>query len=273
MNIYCNNCGIKGHVYKDCLSPILSCGIILCKPGDDSFKVLMINRKDSLCYIDFLRGKYNINDVNYIQILLDKMTIQEKDKLLNIPYDKLWCDLWMLDELTEKLKGKNDYKDGSKKLSMLKGGLKINEAVIYLNELIERSECNYKETEWEFPKGRRNKHEKNKECAIREVGEETNYMISDYNLITNVSPIIEEFCGENKIKYKYIYYLGILKNIQKECRIDKNNLNQIQEINNIGWFTKSEALNKLRDYHKSRELLINTLYGILDSVGKDLFFL
>jgi len=97
--------------------------------------------------------------------------------------------------------------------------------------------------------------------------------ISDYNLITNVSPIIEEFCGENKIKYKYIYYLGILKNIQKECRIDKNNLNQIQEINNIGWFTKSEALNKLRDYHKSRELLINTLYGILDSVGKDLFFL
>ena len=133
MNIYCNNCGIKGHVYKDCLSPILSCGVILCKQEADSFKVLMINRKDSLCYIDFLRGKYNINDVSYIQILLDKMTIKEKDKLLNIPYDKLWLDLWMLNELTDKLKEKNDYKDGSKKLSILKGGHKINDTVIYLS--------------------------------------------------------------------------------------------------------------------------------------------
>ena len=52
MNVYCNNCGIKGHVFKDCLSPILSCGIILCKKYEDIYKVLMINRKDSLCYID-----------------------------------------------------------------------------------------------------------------------------------------------------------------------------------------------------------------------------
>lgn len=273
MNIYCNNCGIKGHVYKDCLSPILSCGIVLCKKEDEQFKVLMINRKDSLCYIDFLRGKYNINDISYIQILLDKMTIKEKEKLLKLPYDKLWLELWMLDELTDKLKEKNDYKDGSKKISLLKKGYKIKDEVIKLDELIQKSESNYVETEWEFPKGRRNKHEKNKDCAIREVEEETNYVITDYNLVNNLMPLTEEFCGENKVKYKYVYYLGILKNSEKECKVDKNNLNQIQEISNIGWFTKLEALNKIRDYHKSRELLINTLYSILDNVDKDLIFL
>ena len=66
MNIYCNNCGIKGHVFKDCLSPILSCGVILCKKYNDIYKVLMINRKDSLCYIEIMRGKYTLNTINIL---------------------------------------------------------------------------------------------------------------------------------------------------------------------------------------------------------------
>ena len=88
MNVYCNNCGIKGHVFKDCLSPILSCGIILCKKYEDIYKVLMINRKDSLCYIDFVRGKYNLMDLDYIQILINKITIGEKHRLLIKSFDE-----------------------------------------------------------------------------------------------------------------------------------------------------------------------------------------
>ena len=120
MNVYCNNCGIKGHVYRDCLSPIMSCGIILCKKVDDEYKVLMINRKDSLCYIDFLRGKYKIENIEYIKILLNKITVKEKEKLLNLTYDQLWCKLWNLNELTESMKEKNDYKEGLKKFELLK---------------------------------------------------------------------------------------------------------------------------------------------------------
>ena len=197
MNVYCNNCGIKGHVYKDCLSPILSCGVILCKEEDDSseYKVLMIKRKDSLCYIDFLRGKYKISDIEYIQILVDKMTINEKDKLLENMFDDLWINLWNLDGLTTDLVEKNDYKEGKKKYESLKKGFYREKQLYKLDHFIKSSKTGYKECEWEFPKGRRNKHEKNKDCAIREVQEETNYMITDYDMISNIVPLTEEFLG------------------------------------------------------------------------------
>ena len=36
----------------------ISYGVILIKKEENENKILMINRKDSLCYIDFIRGKY-----------------------------------------------------------------------------------------------------------------------------------------------------------------------------------------------------------------------
>ena len=77
---YCNNCGIKGHLYKDCHNPIMSFGHILFRR--DNNKILMIQRKDSLCYIEFLRGKYDIFNINYIQILINKFTNEEKGNLI-----------------------------------------------------------------------------------------------------------------------------------------------------------------------------------------------
>ena len=40
---YCNNCGIKGHLYKDCHNPIMSFGHILFRRDND--KILMIQMK------------------------------------------------------------------------------------------------------------------------------------------------------------------------------------------------------------------------------------
>ena len=51
--MYCNNCGKKGHMYKDCKYPVTSCGNIIYRDDSKEPKVLMIQRKDSLCYIDF----------------------------------------------------------------------------------------------------------------------------------------------------------------------------------------------------------------------------
>ena len=42
-NKYCNNCGIKGHLYKDCRHPIMSYGHIIFRRDDN--KILMIQRK------------------------------------------------------------------------------------------------------------------------------------------------------------------------------------------------------------------------------------
>ena len=224
MEVYCNNCGIKGHVYKHCKNPIMSCGNILFKREDDLYKVLMINRKDSICYIELLRGKYDITNIHYIQILINKITQMEKQKLLDLDYDTLWKQLWLIEAIDES-KLKKDYISGRDKFMKLKCGFfsPKTSKTVSLNYFIESSNTNYIEPEWEFPKGRRNKQETNRDCAIREFNEETNYTKEDYHLIQNIIPFIEEFNGENKVRYKYIYYLGYLINYEKECKIDPEN--------------------------------------------------
>ena len=54
---YCNNCGKYGHLYHQCKTPITSFGIIVFRIKEDTPQYLMIRRKDTLGYIDFMRGK------------------------------------------------------------------------------------------------------------------------------------------------------------------------------------------------------------------------
>jgi hypothetical protein len=56
----------------------------------------MIMRKHSLTFIEFIRGKYNINNVDDIRKLLILMTVNENNKIKTESFDKLWSDLWML---------------------------------------------------------------------------------------------------------------------------------------------------------------------------------
>ena len=59
---FCNNCGETGHAFHQCRKPITSTGMIVFKKDDDQIKYLMICRKDSLGFVDFMRGKYQTHD-------------------------------------------------------------------------------------------------------------------------------------------------------------------------------------------------------------------
>ena len=58
---YCNNCGGAGHAYHQCKLPISSFGIVayrMVDRGDGLVPLyLMIRRKDSLGFFEFVRGK------------------------------------------------------------------------------------------------------------------------------------------------------------------------------------------------------------------------
>ena len=99
-NIICGNCGKKGHTYKYCKEPIISLGAILFKLQETDNKViplfLMICRKDTFGYVEFMRGKYKEYNQKYIQNLFEEMTVNERDKLIsNIHFDTLWSELWL----------------------------------------------------------------------------------------------------------------------------------------------------------------------------------
>jgi 8-oxo-dGTP pyrophosphatase MutT (NUDIX family) len=266
-DIYCNNCGLKGHIQRDCRNPVLSCGNLLFRKDKDEPMVLMIQRKDSLCFIEFIRGKYDVFNIDYIQILVDKFTIDEKRSIINSSFDELWSTLWMID--IDTIQKNSDYHKGHDKFMRLSTGFHFKKRDIFINlqYFIDNSKINYLMTEWEFPKGRRNKGESNLECAKREFHEETNYNEDDYKLIMNLEPFTEEFVGENRVRYKYLYYVGCLTNLEKEVFIDESNKDQVTELKDIKWVTKSESLEMIRDYHHTRFMIIIDIFDFIVRFG------
>lgn len=270
-NVVCNNCGIRGHVYRDCRNPVLSYGNILYRTDKDVPQILMIQRKDSLCYIEFLRGKYDIRNISYIQELINKCNNDEKKRLITDDFDTLWIDLWMINEPDKTSRFKSDYLKGREKFKSIREGITVHNNRVCLKDIIERSTTSYTDTEWEFPKGRRNPGETNRECAIREFSEETGYTSDDYEYITNLAPLDEAYVGENSVRYKHIYYVGYLKNLIKTLQIDTGNVCQVTEIRDIRWLSKDEALSIIRDYHHTRTFVILQIFEFVDKLNHDYF--
>ena len=263
--IICNNCNKIGHISSNCTAPTTSYGIIIFKIESDIPKLLLINRKDSLCYIDFIRGKYDISNIEYIQILINKFSNKEKENIISCDFETLWKKLWLID-VAEICKFKKDYEKSEIKFQKLKNGYfnRILNRTINLNYFINQSTTNYETSEWEFPKGRKMNNEKNMDCAIRECNEETNYNLNDYDIIINLVPFSELYMGENKIKYRHTYYLSLLKNYQKKIEIKTKE--QQMEVHDMKWLTYEESLNKMRDYHKTRVKIINDVFSLINNL-------
>ena len=93
-NMFCNNCGKNGHVMHACKNPIISNGIIVFKDGTEGASYLMIRRKDTLGFVEFIRGKYPIYNQTYVQRLIDEMTVDEKHRLQTQTFSELWKNVW-----------------------------------------------------------------------------------------------------------------------------------------------------------------------------------
>ena len=258
--MYCNNCGKPGHISKDCNQPITSYGVLLFVLEEEP-KIIMIQRKDSLCYIELLRGKYNLYDMEKIKLLMNRTSKKEIKNIQTKEFDTLWTELWLIKDVKE-TKYMKEYIQSKQLFEKLRYDKTIIE---YLN----KKEPNYDGSEWEFPKGKKNKNEKNYECAKRELSEETNIHSNDYDIIQNILPINETFRGENDVNYKNIYYIGICKNIEN-IRMNLDNKDQICEIKDVKIFTKQEAKEHIRDYNTTKIELIDIVFNFIENYNNDL---
>ena len=57
-------------------------------------------------------------------------------------------------------------------------------------------------------------------------------------------------------------------NYKKEIFIDKDNKDQVTELKDIKWVTKSESLSMIRDYHHTRYKIINEIFSFIDSLSE-----
>tara|TARA_X000000950_G_scaffold273870_1_gene358191 strand:- start:72 stop:869 length:798 start_codon:yes stop_codon:yes gene_type:complete len=254
---FCNNCGKQGHNFNQCKIPITSLGIIAFTKVDDKYKILTICRKDSLGYVDFLRGRYNIDDKKYLQNTINIMTNSEKEKLRKEEFSTLWNELWGnfvgIQYRGEELVSK-------KKFEELKIGVTANNEKYNLNMLLDNSDTSWNDPEWGFPKGRRNYQEKDQECAIREWEEETGYSAKNLEFISNILPYEEIFTGSNFKSYKHKYYIAYMNEIPK---VQNPNF-QKTEVSKIDWLTFDETIKLIRPYNLERIEIINTLKSVLE---------
>jgi 8-oxo-dGTP pyrophosphatase MutT (NUDIX family) len=250
--ITCINCSLQGHTFKDCLKPVTSCGILAFKRTPE-LKFLLIQRKDSIGYIDFIRGKYDfrLSKSKVYKTLAEEMTVSEKNRILSIPFDGLWDLLWVNKNSRAFL---NEYDNAKSKF------LHID---IY--NMLTSTESKWSDQEFGIPKGRRNNNETNIDCAAREFVEETGYKRHEFKIIDQNLTLEEIFTGSNGITYKHIYYLAeILTN--RAPVIDETNFSQIGEVKGINWFTFKECINIFRDYDTTKRSIIYRARKIIEKI-------
>lgn len=257
----CRNCGINGHLYKDCIHPIMSFGIICYQINKDNhnhnaLKYLMIQRKDSLSFMEFIRGKYNTSDFQYIKKLISSMTLNEKNLLLRKQFDDIWNYAWYQNN-SSNIKHTSEYTESKYKFDYL-----ITHNII--QNIITNISCGIEqEQEWGFPKGRRKLKESDIDCAIREFCEETRLSKNDIEIKKDIIPFEEIFYGTNNVLYKHTYYLAFIKNSDVSIEVDQCCIEQIREVRALQWFDYDEVLNHINVHNVERHQIIKKIHDML----------
>jgi len=289
-NIICINCGKKGHKFKECKNPITSYGIIclnfldqdissyidlynkskytkICS-GDEyvqfigklanELRILMVCRKHTIGYIEFIRGNYKLDNPSYIKKLFGYMTTDEI-QLLQVNkgnFNYLWSKLWGTDTTNvDTTRIDNEYPKAKIKFELMNATFELN------NQFVNNSEFEWETPEWGFPKGRRNMNESDLECACREFEEETGLKSDDYKIM-NIKPLYENFVGCNGRNYRHIYYVAQSNSL----KIAMSNPLQLLEISDIRWMTYHEGMNAIRNYDKDKKKLFRLFFNIIKNI-------
>ena len=270
--IQCANCSQLGHTSKNCSQPITSYGVIVfrVKGGLPSEQMLLagahggldpahieyflIQRRDSIGFVEIMRGKYKLHDVAYIKQQIAGMTQRERTSLLTEPFETLWEALWGIPQ-----HGSHSYRHEKEsaraKLEQLRSGTPS-----LLAKLIEAAPPAWATPEWGFPKGRKELSESEYTCAMRELWEETDLKEEDLVPLRGFEPIMESFQGSNMVNYIHKYYLAYAPpGVGEHTYTEVAGMNEhIQrEVGNFAWKSLQDALEVIRPEAKEkREMLL-----------------
>ena len=276
---------MSGHIFRQCVEPVSSYGVLvfrwvgrssiwtptseLCRDNRSPNglvnivpEVLMIQRKDSLGFMDIMRGKYKLNEPEYIKKQLRGMTLKERNRLLNDSFEDIWHDLWGSD-MESSQRYAHDRIQSKQKFTELRAGIETSKGETYTLADLLRQEPNVYETpEWGFPKGRRDPYETDIQCAFRELEEETGISEDELWKVTNVAPFIEQFYGSNDIHYRHSYYIAQYVG-GRSISFDALNSEMTREIGNLAWKPMDEALILLRPENIEKRGILIQLANLL----------
>ena len=220
---------------------------------NNDIKFLMIQRKKSLGYLEFIRGRYNLDQITTLTHLLEQMTPEEVNDITNKDFDFLWNNLWDKNNI----RNKNHHKE------YIVSKQKFYELKMNHMDILKKIKILFDFNEWGFPKGRRESYESDLVCAVREFEEETCYNENKYILLEECKSIRENLVGTNGINYAHNYYLSIL--LDKIESFDLSN----REIGNVKIMNINDCIDVIRPYHKNKIKIMKYVYNVVNDFIKD----
>jgi 8-oxo-dGTP pyrophosphatase MutT (NUDIX family) len=210
--------------------------------------MMMVRRKDSMAYTEFLRGKYEPTQHDYIRVLLSNMTTSEHGLLRTFPFNELWTRHWGV--------GRDHH---SKEFVISR------EKFDSLNiPALLRGVTGYDEPEWGFPKGRRNNRESDIDCALREFSEETNIPRSSFVVCKNIV-LSEAFNGTNGVPYKHIYFIALLREPESIDLEQVMTSAQKREVSGIEWKSVLQCREHTRPHYIQRNMMLDSFERIVET--------
>ena len=176
------------------------------------------------------------------------MTEEEIDILKKYEFVDLWKYLWKMNTNDENT-NTYDYINSHKKFKIIKNDNSMN-----LDALISNRTANYKDQEWGFPKGRKNRRETNIETAVREFTEETG--IPEENIKIINKKFIENYISYDNLEYKNIYFLAKYTGDENIFTVSDINREQFAEVSEIKFLDTDDAYNIIRNYSKKKRKIV-----------------
>lgn len=204
-----------------------STGIALCRKFEDGIvRVLMINKRYTYAFYDFVNGHYNDASDRAIIELFNHMTIDEKLDINSMNFAQMWYRVWLHNRVA--------YHNAAM--------ARWNELVSgdngeRLKRLMRRSVFCAPSRIWEIPKGRKKySGERDMDCAIREFYEETGIPRGMYHITDgtyNMSYI------ESGVQYEIRYFIAITSRII-DHKINSSSMTQLGELCDMQWVSAAD---------------------------------
>ena len=254
--VQCLNCSKMGHLYRDCRFPLTSYGILLFRYNKElnDVQYLMICRRHTFGYVEFIRACYEAHSTSYVKQLLMEMTIHERTKIQTFTFKELWLDLWQ----QKTTYYNHEYVTALNAFNRLMDSNMCKELLRTLADSV------WTTPEWGFPKGKRNVSESPMQCAVREMQEESGLMYNQgYKEVERNSSVptqvTEIFKSTDKRIYRHVYYIYTHRGVVDYVFNEKNRM-QMREVSDISWFTYTECLAHIRCYNVAKRKMLTDLH-------------
>jgi len=212
-----------------------------------TLEVLMVRRKDSMSFAEFVRGKYDPANAEYVNVLLSNTSQCELKRLQTEDFGSIWAKMWGNSIIERR---DQEFHEAREKFRHVK-------------YIVDAASTKYLEPEWGFPKGRRLRCETDQGCAEREFFEETNILRTEYCIATGLE-LEETFRGTNNVPYRHKYFIALLRKPHDLHQVFTSSMRQ--EVSAIAWKTLDECAKLTRPQYVQRETLLRDLATIVETV-------